>query len=706
MWWNPPASYWEVFWAPPPHEEHTSNDAAPAADRSVPRHHHPASQLNGANGEVTGTDDHDNGKPSGHQQRPRRANLNNRGAKHRGGKAFGPPVGVVYRHPDNRSNTSEQVSDWETILSSVHAESSDGSGASVPSSAPSQPSLRSNANDPVWNPEAIVRCPEPEPPIPVPPVDPDDLSEITRSTKASRSSSRRSRKSRSSSGRPPTPPPAPRPPPAPNQPPPTSPPPAAQQPAAKPPKKDKPQQEVRFHENGIGAAIVGSLAERVATDAPLRTGQLAAAGAAAGEYAGRKLERELRVSVANIATLDRIHLAETNREVIRRDRYAQQALAQRLRAEQADNLAQVAKHRAKALAEAAYARAIAQKLQDDHAASEVRLREMAARQLEERAALHRQTRLLTREDEQERCANLLQSAIDAARAELDLVMDDEYRDLCDEKVRQEARRYRAQLPDLIEIAHAKHAIAEAEEGGKVKDRKLIKPMTIFSRNPRRDLEPDPKTRSLIPDVNLALVDHPNFRHVDVNLVPALLFVKHKRPSWWQWMLNGLAYGWKRTIQVTRPDGTLGHADVDPVNSRVLFDDNGAFHGTLSLLQSDDRRICRDILNDYRILGIGSSDLQALLTSGEGFIKENNFTHIQPVLVHPVLYQCVLVSATGVVVTKNQAASSVREFKDPWMEYIQQSVFHNTVNLALQHAQMYNFQRNRTLVKIDDILGDL
>lgn len=464
--------------------------------------------------------------------------------------------------------------------------------------------------------------------------------------------------------------------------------------------------EHQFHSNGIGAGLKGSLGARVAQESLLDRGRVALAGSKLGEYNASKYARELELAVGNVASLNAIHMSEVNREVLKRDLLAQQSLASSLRVEQADLARLGAKARAKAAAEEVYHRATKIRLDLAHQESQERLSEIARRHREEKRDMHRLERELRDEDRHVANQIKLRDALEDAHSDLSLLTDPELLALSDARVAAEGRRYRRQLPDLLDIAHAEHAIAAAKEGGQEKDRRAIKAPINFVRNPRWDEIDDPQIRCRLPWLNPEDFDRPDFRSIDVDLVPGILFVRHKRPGMWAWLGCGLAYSWKKTVSVRRPDGTLGHANVAPTNAQVLFGDNGMYHGTLNLLKSDDRRICRDVLNDYRILGIQSGDLQAILNDGAGFIVEHKFTHAQPVLVHPTLYQAVHAAATGVSVTKNQAAGFIREFKDPWLRHIQTGLFNDTVNLALQHAQIYNSHRSRTLAKTTDVLGDL
>lgn len=586
MWWNPPKEYWEQFQV--------------------------ASQLSGSHGEWTQSDDVDNGNSRGHQQGPRRDNLNNRGAKRHGGgkgggRGFGPK-GPKPVHPCNRVPVAR---------------------------CPDQESAPPVIVEPGEDPEGLV-----------PWVDP-------------------------------------------------------------PPQGETPEPgAAQFHANGAGAAVAGSLVERVRQDRTIPLADVADAGRRLGEYAARKHQRELQVADENAELLDHASSREALREVLRRDLYHQQSLAHTLTHERAKMDLDVVRAATRAAADVAYLDRTRRAFDEEEHREQARSTAAEHRRRLAYRDMHRLKREMAEEDCDVAFEGRRAKLIQTLRAELAELTDPEAIRLHDAKIRAEVERYRRLLPALLEIAHAENALSEARESGKVKDKTLFDVPPDFVRNPRHELEADPVKRARMPWINPSTVGDQNFRHVDVDLVPGVLFTRHKRPGWKDWVLGGLALGWKKTINVRRPDGTFGHRNVDPTNARVLFDDAGQYHGQLSLLASDDRRVCRDILNDYRVLGMQSGSLQAILSSGEGFIVEQKFTHAQPVLVHPTLYKQVTLAATGVSITKNQAAAFVREFKKPWLNYIQVSLFHDTINLACQHAQIYNFHRNRTIARTDDVLGDM
>lgn len=473
---------------------------------------------------------------------------------------------------------------------------------------------------------------------------------------------------------------------------------------------------LQFHANGYGAGIAGDLAARVASDSLVPTGGARRAARRYAEYTARKLEREKEIACESKPTLDLLADHELERELrgsqlrnaARLDqRRAEHQLDQELRhadlqvggeAEiiRAENLerattaaANIAIADAPIRAEAATAAANAKLACDLTARRAIRNQELRLAREEQRVA------------EQER----LQMTIEQAQTDLAILQDPVIRELGDARVAAEAAAYRRRMRDLMSVAQAEYDLAQVKEGGRVRDRELFDAPPVFIRNERWNPAFHGK-QPIYPWINPDTREHPNFPQIDVPLVMGALLTRHRKATWSQYLLGGMAWGWKKMVARRLPDGTLGHANIAPSNALVLFDDGGTYHGDLNLLKSDDRRICRTILNDYRILGLECGFLQAVLTGGEGFILENAFTSIQPVMVHPTLYKLVTQEATGVSITKNQASALVRKFRDPWLRYVQPALFHDTVNLACQHAEIYNHQRARTIAKPADVLGDL
>lgn len=632
---------------------------------------HASSQLSGSHGEWTCSDDVDDGRPgNGHVQGPRRDKLNNRGAKRRGGGGKGgnkgplPPIGPRIPHRDNRHNRAvpafalpARCPDQGPPVLPPGPNPREPGAWVAPAAPPPFPEYR--AADPL-----PPRAPEPDA------GEPDDPAAAMLALALARN-------------------PAP------------------------PGGDEEPDPgALQFSDAGHTLAVAGRFSARVRDDATVPVDSAGQAGLRVGEYAARKHQRELRVRAnENQDYLDVEDARAARRDLIRKDLAHQQALAHTLTLDARASQRTVEQSRARAAAEAAYldaSRAAYEETRDREAAERTAKAHEARLQHRD---LHRLKREMAQEDRDLEFEGRKMRLIEDLRLEVETMTDPLLRRLHTAKLAEEVRRYREDLPHLLEIAHAQNAVAQALEAGKVKDKGVFDDQPQFQPNPRALLvEGDEREarqrRARMPWLDPRNAGCTNARHIDVDLIPGVLFTRHKRPGWVAYMLGGLAYGWKKTVRIRRPDGTLGHANIDPINATVGFGDDGSYHGSLNLLKSDDRRVCRDVLNEYRILGMQSGCLQAILSSGEGFVVEQNFTHAEPVLVHPVLYKQVTLAATGVSITKNQAAAFVREFKKPWLGYIQVGLFHDTVNLAVQHAQIYNFHRNRTIAKTDDVLGDM
>lgn len=549
-----------------------------------------ASQLSGANGEWTGSDDVDDkpkAKASGHVQGGKKANYINQGNAHRGGNGYGPPPGLPAPvHPDNKDNPPKQA----------------------------------------------VKAKKAPPP-------PEDSAEFA------------------------------------------------------------------FHANGKTAGIKGALQVRVA-DRLLPADHVFRAGAAAGTYTGGKEHAE-KTHAWNVRQLTSDLRNEENASTLR----LEEGLAE---VKEELNFAR--------LRDQNYFRHLAdtQDIQTEVARHEQlgpirrERRQEAVQQVLNMGVAHRHNKL--EESRTNRVIRFEQFIHDERnhvarkrgelRMELELALDPLVQDANDRLVKEQAAAYRRQLKDRIALANDEFKVGQAKEGGQLKDTSRLTPPINFITNPRTGRVGTTWDDYVLPKLNEGkLGDAKYMAAVDQNLVPGMLLVKRRKITFWDWVGNGLVGAWKSVVKHQVGPGRAVNFSIDPGNATRLYQDPNRFLGDLDLLKRDDRRICRSILSDYRFLGMESAYIHRILTNSEGFLYTGGFTHTQPVLVHPSLYQLVLTHAIGSSITKNMLASVARLFSDTWATYIDMTTYNDTINLACQHAAIFNFQRNTTLLKMDDVLGD-
>lgn len=96
---------------------------------------------------------------------------------------------------------------------------------------------------------------------------------------------------------------------------------------------------------------------------------------------------------------------------------------------------------------------------------------------------------------------------------------------------------------------------------------------------------------------------------------------------------------------------------------------------------------KSILASYKILGFESSFIRDMLTNSDDWARKQAWTHTCKVLFHPILYRAVFTKAMGLAVDQILTDATLREFKDTWGVMIEETVYVDTITLAIQHASM-------------------
>lgn len=455
----------------------------------------------------------------------------------------------------------------------------------------------------------------------------------------------------------------------------------------------------QFHENEKTSAVSGSLRVRVADEHDLDSDLVRMAGAKAGAYNVGRVREEFNMMPTKRATfqLETVDMTARERSLARvrtDEKLDEEAIVNYAKDERETRTIVNRDERMEPVVERQLRR-------------DVRRREvMHAKSMEEMSIKSRTVLQVQMAEENFIRRHNLARKQGELQMHIELMLDPIIQALSDQKVAEETAQLQRQEADLIAAANIRYKIKQVEEGGIEKNKHAYKDPVRFVRNPRYVQGGDPIYNNAMPMLNDKRLDDPAYIScVDRRLVPGLLFRRHDKISFWNWIANGFLGSWKKTVSQVGYDSVRRNVNISPELGMEIFRDTNNFIGMKDLLKNEDRRMCVSILSNYRFFGFESDLVRELLNGDMGYVRKNGFTHVLPVMVHPTLYQEVYQKAIGCSMTFNQSSLLVREHVKIWEERIQMALFNDTVALACQHADIMNEQRRAAIGKETPVVPD-
>jgi len=176
----------------------------------------------------------------------------------------------------------------------------------------------------------------------------------------------------------------------------------------------------------------------------------------------------------------------------------------------------------------------------------------------------------------------------------------------------------------------------------------------------------------------------------------LIYLRRTEKSWIQWALGGALTPWKRCIEdrAFAAKHSAGGGDFNgwyperwgaPENALP----NNPGEVDMDFMRYRDVNNCRSILASYSIMGMQSSTLRALMTTGDDWARTQGWTHTRKVIFHSVFYEVVMHEAIGMDMDRITTDALERQHAATWGSYIERTLFIETILLAVQHLSIVN-----------------